>query len=248
MNFKKQIEVAGYLLFKNKGISINWIQKKQNSVLAEKFTGKIVRPSINSKIRKIEALADATNSLGEQPLWDGYARKNENRMPDRVRTHWLMGPLYSEITRIIKPETIVEFGTAFGVSGMYWLNGLEENKKGKLYTFEPNDIWAKIADKNLSKISNRYALTHGTFEDKVDEVLKGTRIDIAFIDAIHTREFVEPQLEIVLKNCSGHSYILLDDINFSAEMKQLWDEVSNDKRFIASAALGNRVGILEYKR
>ena len=87
------------------------------------------------------------------------------------------------------------------------------------------------------------------FEDHAQQTLSNTKgIDIAFIDAIHTREFVEPQLEIVLKHCSDHAIILLDDINFSKEMSDLWDEVSRDNRFMATASLGNRVGIVEYKK
>jgi len=92
-----------------------------------------------------------------------------------------------------KPEIIVEFGTAFGVSGMYFLAGLNLNKKGKLLTFDPNTVWAKLAKDNLSKISDRFKLTNGTFEDNIDNVLpEGQHIDIAFIDAIHTKEFVLP--------------------------------------------------------
>ena len=249
MNIKKEFEIVCYRIIKNRGIEINWILKKPGSVLAQKFDQKILRPRIDQTTRRIESLSDATNNLGKQPLWGGYKKENETRLPDRVRTHWLMGPLYSEIIRQFKPETVVEFGTAFGVSGMYWLNGLEANQKGQLFTYEPNVVWAKIAEKNMASVSNRFTLTHGTFEDHAEVTLKNTKgIDIAFIDAIHTREFVEPQLEIVLKHCADHAIILLDDINFSKEMSALWDEVSRDERFIATASLGNRVGIVEYKR
>ncbi len=249
MNIKKEFEIACYRMLKNRGIEINWTIKKEGSLLAEKFKQEKLRPRIDQTTRRIEAISDATNNLGKQPLWGGYKKDNETRLPDRVRTHWLMGPLYSEIIRAFKPETVVEFGTAFGVSGMYWLNGLEANQKGTLYTYEPNEVWANIAEKNLNSVSKRFILTHGTFEDHAQQTLKDTKgIDIAFIDAIHTREFVEPQLEIVLKHCSDHAIIILDDINFSKDMSDLWDEVARDKRFIATASLGNRVGIVEYKR
>ncbi len=249
MNIKKEIAIAQYRIFKNAGIEIKWINKAASSLFAQKFPQKTIRPKVGKTARKIEAIADATNNLGKQPLWGGYQKGNESRMPDKVRTHWLMGPLYSMITEAFKPTTIVEFGTAFGVSGMYWLAGLEANQKGILLTFEPNDVWAAIAEKNLASVSKRFDLTHGTFENNINKfITNDKRIDIAFIDAIHTREFVEPQLEIVLKNCSDHAIILLDDINFSKEMNDLWNEVAKDKRFVATAALGNRVGMVEYIR
>ena len=82
---------------------------------------------------------------------------------------------------------MVEFGTAFGVSGMYWLSGLESNNFGELLTFDPNEVWAEIARKNLSGISNRFQLVNGTFEDNIDAYLGSDRqIDMAFIDVIHT--------------------------------------------------------------
>lgn len=169
-------------------------------------------------------------------------------MPDGVRTVPAMGNLYTYLVQKLKPKTIVEFGTAFGVSGMYFLAGINSNNKGTLLTFDPNDVWAKLAKDNLSGISDRFKLTIGTFEENIDNVLpQGGTIDLAFIDAIHTKEFVLPQLDIVVAKSSNGAIIILDDINFSDNMKQCWKEVSCDSRFSSSASLGKRVGILELK-
>ena len=101
-----------------------------------------------------------------------------------------MGRFFSWLVTNRRPSVIVEFGTAFGVSGMYWLFGLESNGGGTLLTFEPNDVWARIAEANLVAIGRRFELTVGTFEENIDRNLSpGERIDIAFIDAIHTSEF-----------------------------------------------------------
>ena len=131
---------------------------------------------------------------------------------------------------------------------MYFLAGIQANNEGKLLTFEPNSVWAKLAQKNLSQISNRFDLTVGTFEKKIDSVLQqGETIDMAFIDAIHTKEFVIPQLDIVVARSSKKAIIILDDINFSDNMKECWNYVSADRRFSSSVTLGDRVGILELK-
>ena len=105
------------------------------------------------------------------------------------------------------------------------------------------------AVRNLSRISDRFQSTAGTFEENIDKVLpQGQSIDLAFIDAIHTKEFVIPQLEIVMARSSDKAIIILDDINFSASMRECWETVSNDSRFLASAALDERVGILELNK
>ena len=187
-----------------------------------------------------------------QPLWEGYAGNNVGgltRTPDEVRTVASMGNLYTFLVQKFKPNVIVEFGTAFGVSGMYFLAGIESNGTGKLLTFEPNDVWAKLARNNLSQISDRFDCVLGTFEANIDGSLpQGQCIDMAFIDAIHTKEFVIPQLEIVVAKSSCGAIIILDDINFSDNMRECWKEVSTDSRFSASAELGERVGILELNR
>jgi hypothetical protein len=71
---------------------------------------------------------------------------------------------------------------------------------------------------------------------------------MAFIDAIHTSAFVMPQLERVVARCNDHALVVLDDIDFSDDMRDCWHRVSRDPRFVSSVALGQRVGMLEYAR
>ncbi|MCP2729728.1 O-methyltransferase [Limnofasciculus baicalensis] len=235
-------------------IPICWVRHSQTYWLTQQFAEDIIKPKKSPYSQKIEQIASETNSLGRQPLWDGYLTndpandRGSTRMPNNVRTASVMGDFYTSLVTKRRPNLIVEFGTAFGVSGMYFLAGLEANQEGELLTFEPNKIWADIARKNLNQISNRFNLTIGTFEENIDQLLLNSKtIDVAFIDAIHTSEFVIPQLNIVIERSSPQAIIIIDDINFSEDMKNCWEEVSADSRFAASAKLGNRVGILELK-
>ena len=43
---------------------------------------------------------------------------------------------------------------------------------------------------------------------------KDQRIDMAFIDAIHTKEFVITQLDLVVARSNKNAIIILDGINF----------------------------------
>lgn len=230
-------------------LKVTWYRKDKSSLLNSIFSKKyhFIKSSPYSK--QIEKIAYETNKLGAQPLWKGYESFNKGesgREPDEVRTHSRMGDVYTQLVVIKKPRAIVEFGTAFGVSGMYFLAGLELNAAGELLTFEPNTIWADIARTNLQQISNRFTLTVGTFEENIDTLIENKPlIDIAFIDAIHTKEFVQKQLEIVLSKANNKALILLDDIDFSEDMNTCWEELSHDHRFISSLKLNNRVGILE---
>lgn len=235
----------------NRKIPINWIKKNESSWLFRQFNESHIISPFTAYSAKIERLADQTNRLGLQLLWEGYGASRADRttrMPNEVRTKPEMGDLFTFLVQKRKPNVVVEIGTAFGVSGMYFLAGFEFNKEGKLLTFEPNERWANLANKNLSQISNKYVLVNGTFENTVYEVLSRSQlIDMAFVDGVHAKEVVNSQIEIIVMNSSPNAIIIIDDINFSENMRKCWDELSMDPRFSASVAFGDRVGLLELK-
>jgi predicted O-methyltransferase YrrM len=157
-----------------------------------------------------------------------------------------MGNLFTFLVQSRRPDLVVEVGAAFGVSGMYFLAGIEFNGQGRLLTFEPNEIWAKVAKQNLSQISKRFLLVNGTFEENIEESLRlDERIELAFIDAIHTKKVVVPQLNKVVAKSASKALTILDDINFSDDMRACWQELAVQSRFAASVAFGDRVGVLE---
>jgi predicted O-methyltransferase YrrM len=201
---------------------------------------------------EIERRAAATNGLGPQPLWQGYRdvagyprATSGSRSANEVRSDAGMGRFFAWLAAARRPYTIVEFGTAFGVSGMYWLAGLKAAGRGMLFSFEPNAAWAAVARENLAAISNRYRLTVGTFEDHVEAELAGRSIDIAFVDAIHTGSFVRAQYAILRRHTRRGSLILFDDIDFSGDMRACWTEIAAAPEVATSAQIGGRLGIVE---
>jgi predicted O-methyltransferase YrrM len=196
--------------------------------------------------KRIEERAEQTQVLGSKPLWDGYGKK-QNRTSDQVRTPSTYGQFYANLVETRQPKAIVEFGTAFGVSGMFWLAGLEMAGGGTLYTFEPNDIWSEIAEKNLAAISSRFVLTRGTFEDHAASVLTPGSVGVAFVDAIHTPEFVLAQYNILRNYMEPGGLILFDDIAFSPALSECWQGIAQGDDIEASASLGRRVGVIEMR-
>lgn len=201
----------------------------------------------------IEQRAADTERLGAQPLWDGYARlphypraaANTTRSSNQVPTARTLGRLYAALVARRRPSAIVEFGTAFGVSGMYWLAGLELAGGGHLYTFEPNVVWAEIAERNLRAISTRFTLTRGTFEDNAAAMLAPASVDIAFVDAIHTSAFVFAQYRILAPLMRPGGLVFFDDIRFSDDMWTAWQTLAAMPEAAAAAMLSGRVGVIE---
>ena len=212
-----------------------------------------ISPSILPQSAIIEKRARMTQRQGERPLWSGYRSVTDyprsttgGRSSEQVRTDRETGRFYSWLVQKRRPDVVVEFGTAFGVSGMYWLAGLEQAESGHLFTFEPNADWAALAERNLSTISKRFTLSVGTFESLAESVLGDTRIDLALVDAIHTSVFVFAQYDILRPLMSKGGIVLFDDINFSEDMSSCWQDIANRPEIVASATLGQRVGIVEF--
>ncbi len=249
LNTLKKILRPYYINYVGRKIPLEWIQRDAQSWLVQNLGQDFVKPPIGPMATFIEKRAILTNEQGEKPLWDGYlGAVKTTRSSNQVRTQPTMGNLFTHLVQRKRAENVIEFGTAFGVSGMYFLAGLKANNFGQLLTFDPNDVWAQLANENLKQMGHPYQLTIGTFEENIEKVLPvGQFIDVAFIDAIHTQEFVLPQLEIVLKYSKPGTVIIFDDINFSADMEECWIKVSRDSRFCSSVTVGDRVGIVELR-
>lgn len=199
----------------------------------------------------IEQRAQLTHEAGQRPLWDGYKDLKDYpfaigdgavRTAGQVSTTSRTGPWFTWLAQLVGDPTVVEFGTAFGSSGMYWLAGIG---RGHLYTFDPNTDWAGFARKNLESVSDRFTLTLDTFESAGPKLLEPGSVDIGFIDAIHTKEFVDAQYEILRPMMKPGGIVLFDDIQFSRSMKECWSDMTKRPEFVGVATIGGRVGVAE---
>ena len=236
------LELDGY----SYRLRFDWILREPKSWLTSNLPAHSFKPGRARHARRIERRTASTLKLGAKPLWQGYGQQGTVRTVDEVRTSARMGNLFTWLVLRRQPRVIVEFGTAFGTSGMYWLSGLETSRSGKLFTFEPNAEWAAIARENLLSISSRFELTTGTFEDNLQAVLGSQApIDIGFIDAIHTTAFVLPQFELVLQRLRPGGLVLFDNIDFSEDMADCWRRVSQDARVRAAVSVAGHLGMVE---
>jgi len=203
---------------------------------------------------RIEELAADAEAAGPLPLWEGYAAvenypypvRDATRSSDGVRIDRGMGNFFAYLVEETAPETVLEIGAAFGVSGMYWLAGLTASGRGELVTFEPNGAWAAVARQNLAAIGSRFRLVAGTFEENLEAALpRSRRIDIAFIDGIHTAAAIEGQFALLAPRMRPDGLVLFDDTDFSPEMTSSWRAIATSERVAASALLAGRVGIVE---
>lgn len=236
-------------------VDITGVRGDPESFLARAFGEGAVELAPFAAQALIEQRARKTQEAGKLPLWEGYegaysgarAAREPARSSDQVRTRPTTGAFYYHLLRRLQPEVHVEFGTAFGVSGMYWLAALEDNGAGRLYTFDPNDAWRRLAVENLEAIGSRFTSVLGAFEAECDGVLPaGARIDSAFVDGIHTSAFVHPQVAFIKARMRVGGLIILDDIRFSKDMYACWSDLARRDDVRHSLEVGGRVGIIEF--
>jgi predicted O-methyltransferase YrrM len=233
-------------------VTVEWLHREPGQLTAALPRSRMIsRPAPQERLIR-ERIA-ITERAGALPLWSGYDEvpnypkptKDSKRMVRQVSARARRGRVFSRLVRDLKPMTVVEFGTAFGVSGMYWLTAIEKNRRGRLVTFEPNEAWADLAVTNLEAIGSHFTAIRGTFEDYVANHVEKGSIDLAFIDAIHTRHFVRSQFDMVHDYAHPGAIVVIDDTRFSDDMQQCWNELAHDQRVRASARVDGKVGMVE---
>lgn len=155
-----------------------------------------------------------------------FIAKNSAKPPRYARM------LY-RLVRYLKPTVIVELGTSFGISALYQAAG---NTASTIYTLEGCPGTAAIAKENFKQFPQYdIALMVGAFEEMLPEVLtKVDQIDFLFIDGHHQLEPTLKYIQLCFPKLSKDAVVVVDDINWSDEMRLTWRHLIADTRFTLS--------------
>jgi predicted O-methyltransferase YrrM len=175
-----------------------------------------VRKRLERDNRKIEVNDLGTGCAGEENI--------PRKVSEIVRTSAVpkkFGILLSNMANEFGRQLIIEFGTSLGISTMYMSSGCSGTS---LVTMEGSSALAEIAKANFIEagIANIRVLT-GSFEEKLDEiVLMGIRPGLVFIDGNHRKKPTVEYFEKIAKISDSDTVVIIDDINYSAEMNDAW--------------------------
>ncbi|MCF6170899.1 MAG: class I SAM-dependent methyltransferase [Bacteroidales bacterium] len=129
--------------------------------------------------------------------------------------------LLYRLSRFLNPETILEFGTAAGISAAYMKKAAPA---AKLITLEgcanladfAEDTFAKLNLKNIEVVS-------GNFDVSLKDVLNSEKkLDLVFFDGNHRKEPTISYFNSCLKLAHENSVFVFDDIHWSPEMEEAW--------------------------
>jgi predicted O-methyltransferase YrrM len=153
-----------------------------------------------------------------------------------------LGELIFRLAVHLQPEITLELGTSLGVTSCYLALA---NTKGKVITIEGDPETRKIAMENFQSLDIRNTqCILGNFDEKLPELLPHLNaIDLAFLDGNHRKNPTLNYLKMILPKLKNGSCVIIDDIYWSREMTEAWEEIIKMTEFSVSIDLFH-LGIL----
>ena len=137
--------------------------------------------------------------------------------------------LLYRLTNYLGISNALELGTSLGIASA----AIAANKTTKLTTIEGCPETAKIAEDQFNKYDlKNINLEIGQFEKILQdlrtpdsELLTSTKFDLIYFDGNHQKEATIEYFENLLPTAHNDSVFIFDDIHWSEEMEEAWDEI-----------------------
>lgn len=159
--------------------------------------------------------------------------KSNNRKISTIAKTSLKPKKYAQLlfrlVNYFKPKSILELGTSLGITTMYLS---ASNSKTQIYTVEGCNNLAKVAVLNFHKIGYKnIKQINKKFDDFIPEFIKeNSNIDFVYIDGNHTKNATLKYFNHLLSIAHNNTVFVFDDIYWSKQMTEAWEEIKKNKR------------------
>lgn len=196
------------------------------------------RNYVNKETHRVEEIRKELKKSGKWINYSDYGSKSDRNNDKQNKISTIIsksaikkkyGELLFQLVRKFKPGNIMELGTSFGMSTMYMAIA---GPDVKINTIEGCVEKAKIAERNFNKLNlKNIKLSKGKFDDVLPGIINRTgKLDMVFFDGNHRREPTLRYFDICLTKAHEGSVFIFDDINWSSEMKQAWQEIKLNRK------------------
>lgn len=218
------------------------------------FTGQLKNPvryyafDAIEKVRQDLTQSDAEINVEDHGAGSRVLEDSKRRVKDIVRLSSQQrkyGEVLFKLCNMLQPTSALELGTCLGIGTAYMAMAC---KGLKVTTIEGDPNLAALARKNLDELKlDTVEIINGKFDDVLPTLLADNpTYDIVYIDGNHRYEPTMKYLNLVLPHLSDTACVVLDDIHWSTEMEQAWNEIKTMKEFQVSIDLF-KIGLL-FKR
>jgi predicted O-methyltransferase YrrM len=178
-------------------------------------------------IRKKLLLSKQKLTIEDMGAGSRVFKSKQRRIKD-IAKHSAKEPKYAQLlfklVNYYQPNTILELGTSLGLTTTYLAKA---RKKAKVYTLEGSPEICKVAKNTFkSLLVKNVQLVQGDFYETLPETLPEIAVlDFAFFDGNHQKKPTLDYFNQCLKKASEHSVFVFDDIYWSDEMTEAWEEI-----------------------
>lgn len=148
------------------------------------------------------------------------------------------------ITKYFKPESILELGTSLGIATFALSIG---NEGRRVMSIEGCANISKFAAKRLSDYEvDNVTIQNGTFGHIIAQFTKQI-FNLVFVDGHHSRAATLKNFETLLPYVDNDTVFIFDDIYWSKEMTEAWEEIKSHQRVTVSIDCFH-LGIVFFRR
>lgn len=148
--------------------------------------------------------------------------------------------VFQEIIYEVKPEIIIECGTAKGGSALYLANLCDLTEKGLIISIDIENYEHKPQHKRIKYLIG--SSVSKEIEEKVNQLINSNDKVMVFLDSNHEKNHVLNELKIYSKFINIGSYIIVEDSNMNGHpvypnfgpgpMEAIEDFLKENKNFI----------------
>ena len=119
--------------------------------------------------------------------------------------------VYQELLCELRPELIIETGTAFGGSALYLAHLCDLLGHGRVITIDVNDIEGRPVHGRIEYV--RGSSVDPAIVRHVSDSIRGGDVVVAVLDSDHRRDHVRAELDAYAPLVSPGSYLVVEDTN-----------------------------------
>ena len=215
---------------KGDGIHSPFVFDLINIVLRRNIPPEVME--ITSAVRKDMAGSNETVSVNDLGAGSQYMSSSRRRLSDISRLssiHNRYGRVLYNIAHYYNGKSILELGTSVGISTLFMALGAPDSR---IISIEGCKTLAETAKR--CNIDNTDIIT-GDFDNQLPVISDmGFSPSMVFVDGNHRKEPVLKYFAFLKELITAESVIIFDDINYSFEMKEAWNEIKSDSQVSVS--------------
>jgi predicted O-methyltransferase YrrM len=176
------------------------------------MTNTLATPKVQSVLSRLfEAAAHDHDHVPQRPPdWNPSAAERSQALQDvYIPISAEAGHLLYALTRAIRPQTVVEFGTSFGISTIYLAAAVTDNATGHVVTTELSDRKIKAAQDNLTEAGVDAAVT--ILPGDARETLAGLAGPVGLVLLDGWKDLCLPVLRLLEPKLSPGALVTADD-------------------------------------